>query len=474
MRRSRLLLIASSLVAVASLALAACATATAATGGKPKIVINALFSEYSFPGLTETLLKRGAEFNQAHPQYQVNVQFANYQQLPEDIEMDAMNGQAPTIASYNTSGTESALDTLDKNGKPLWTPVGPAIGGRKQILGVPVVVNDLVSAGARYYSYRGQMFAMPLTLSTLHLYANMTLLKKAGVQTIPRTWDEVTSACAALAKLPSHPASCVAFPNDGKLFLQALAQQGAQLTNNDNGRSGRATTINLDTPALVSYLTWWQQLNKAGYFLNTGKTEDWGGTFNAFGSQQVAFTVSSSFVVPFGEQAAKAGNFELGVGPSPSSSATPGGAWLGGDGMYLAAGLDKATSDGALAFMQYVNQPKNGAEWGEAYGSAPVTNGVYQELKSEGWYQQHPGDQVTVDQLNATTKTPGGEPPLVGRFAEILQSVMRAADDVVTKGADPAQALTRENTFAQELLTDYNEHCLVTGLRPTSCFAVDS
>jgi sn-glycerol 3-phosphate transport system substrate-binding protein len=476
MRRSRLLT-AASLAAIVPLVLAASGTAAGATGpgSGNKIVINALFSQYSnFDGLTEILTKRGAEFEKAHPQYQVNVQFANYQQLPEDVAKDAQNGAVPTIASYNTSGTRFALDTLDKNGKPVFTPVAPAIAGRKSILGEPVVANDLLPAASRYYSYRGQLFAMPLSISTLQLYANMTLLKKAGVQSIPRTYAEVTAACAAIAKLNPAPAHCVGFADEAKLFQQAMTQTGTPLVNNDNGRSNRATTVDLNSPQMVAYATWWQQLNRAGYFLNTGKIEDWAGTFGAFATQQVAFTETSSFVVGIAEQTAKTGGFELGVGPSPSSQASSAGTWLGGDGMYLAAGLDPATRDGALAFMQFLDNPKNGAEWQQVYGSAPVTNGVFHELKAEGFYNQNPGDLVTVQQLKATADDPGGQPALVGAFAGIQESLMRAFDDVVTNNADPVERLNRAESEAQELLTDYNAHCLVTGVVPDYCYALDT
>ncbi len=475
MRRSRLLT-ASSLAAIGSLVLAACSSAAGAPeGDKKKIVVDTLFSVYDFPGLVETLEKRGAEFEKAHPEYKINVRFAYYQRLPEDVEKAALEGKAPAIASYNVSGTQFALDTLDKDGKPLFTPVGKAIGDRKEILGEPVVLDDLVPAGRRYYSYGGELVAMPLSLSTLHLYANMTLLKKAGVQAVPSTWDEITAACAALAKVAAGPDQrCVAFANEGKLPQQALAQQGVPLTDHDNGRSGRATTVDFTSPELVAYARWWQQLYQAGYFLYSGMLEDWPGTFGAFASQQAAFTVTSSFAMGYAEEAAKAAGFELAVAPSPSSRTPYTGAWLGGEGMYLTAGLDDATRDGALAFMQFVNNPKNGAEWHRVYGATPVTNGVFEELKAEGWYKEHPGHLVTVEQINATTDTPGGQAPLVGAFAGVQQALMRAFDDIMEKNADPLERLTRADSIAQELLTDYNDHCLAPGLRHTTCFVLDS
>ncbi|WP_166664440.1 extracellular solute-binding protein [Actinophytocola oryzae] len=456
--------------------LVACSGAVGAPGGghSKKYVINVMFSNYDFPGIVETLTKRAREFEKKHPEYKLNVEFPYYQRLPEDVEKAALNGEAPTIASYNTSATQFAWDTMDANGKPVFTPIGKAIAGRTQILGEKVVVDDLVPAGRNYYSVAGELAAMPLSLSTLHLFANMTMLKAAGVQSVPRTWDEITAACDALAKVATSPEHCIAFANEGKLFQQALAQAGVPLTDNDNGRSGRATTVDLNSPELVGFATWWQRLYQSGYFLYTNKMEDWGGTFDAFAKQQVAFGVTSSFAINWKVDAAKQGNFELGVGPTPSSRAPYSGAWLGGEGMYLAAGLDKKTQDGALAFMNYLNSPKNGAEWHTAYGSSPVTGGVYKELQRQGYYKDHPDHLVTVEQLNAAPTTSGGSSALVGAFAGIQSSLMRAIDDIMEKGADPLARLTRADDISQELLTDYNDHCLVVGLRPTTCYTVDS
>ncbi|MDX3190773.1 extracellular solute-binding protein [Streptomyces sp. MN03-5084-2B] len=473
MRRSRLL-VAASLAAVVSLVLGVSSAVAGAPASGRKIVINTLFSIYDFPGLDTTLIKRGKEFEKAHPQYKVNVKFAYYQRLPEDVEKAALNGETPAIASYNISGTQFALDTLDQNGKPAFTSVSQAIAGRKKILGEQVVVDDLVPAGRRYYSRAGDLFAMPLSLSTLQLYVNKTLLDKAGVKTIPRTYAEMSAACAALKKLPNGPKSCVALANEGKLYMQALAQQGVNFANNDNGRSGRATTVDLNSSALVDYTTWWQQMHRDGNFLYSGQMEDWPGTFGAFASQEVAFTVTSSFAINYGVDAAKAANFEFVVAPSPAKQVPYAGAWLGGEGMYLAAGLDDATRDGALAFMQFVNKPKNGAEWHRVYGASPVTNGAYKELKAEGYYKDHPQHLATVEQIYATTAVPGGQSPLVGGFAGIQQALMRAVDDILEKNADPLERLTRAESIAQELLTDYNDHCVGPGLRPTTCFLLDS
>ncbi|MEK8107748.1 extracellular solute-binding protein [Micromonospora sp. M12] len=111
---------------------------------------------------------------------------------------------------------------------------------------------------------------------------------------LPQTWRDLEAACAKIAKLPDAPPNCVTWPNHNWFFQQAIAQQGGLLTNQDNGRSGRATRVNLDSPQVLSYVAWWQRMHQAGHYRYTGMPEDWGGNFESFVTQQVAFVLDGA------------------------------------------------------------------------------------------------------------------------------------------------------------------------------------
>lgn len=440
-----------------------------------KIVINALFSEYTFPNFLDPIKKRAEEFERLHPEYQINVGSFYFQNLAEEISKAAYEGRPPTMASYYSGATQLARDTLTRDGKPLYTSVEKAIAGRKEILGHPVVLDDVVAAGREFYTIDGSFRAMPLTLSTMHMYTNTTLLRAAGIREVPRTWQEIETACAAIAQLENGPSHAISWANDGKFFQQALIQQGAPLVDADNGRNGRARTVDLTSPEMLAYVMWWYRLHRDGHYLYTGKVEDWAGSAQAFADQQVVFRFSSSFDAPYMVKAAQQGGFDIHIGPTPHNGDRPyGGNWIGGDAMWLADGLDKATEDGALAFMQYLNSPYNAAEWHKVYGSAPVTYPAVELLERTGWYDEHPYHRAVTEQLETMNKEPGSHGPILGHFAQIQHAMMNALEDIMGRGHDPIERFTRAATEAQELLDLYGAVCVGPGPRAAHCLLIDS
>jgi len=438
------------------------------------VVIDAWFSLYPFPGFVETLKKRAEEFERAHPRYRVEVKTTYWQRLPEEVSEAAYQGHPPTLASYYSGAAQLARDTLDRAGRPLFTSVQRAIGGRTEILGEPVVLHDVVAPARAYYTFGGEVTSMPMTLSTMHMYANLTMLRRAGVTQVPRTWAEVDAACKAVANMAGAPPYGIAWANDGKFFQHVLAQQGAVFANGHNGRYGRVTTIDLAGPEMMAFVTWWQRLHREGYYLYTGRVEDWEPTFRAFAEQRVALRFSSSFDARYMVEAAAAAGFDIAVSPVPHNGDRPYvGNWIGGDSIWVADGLDEATRDGALAFTQYLNNPANAAEWHRVYGSSPVTNAAIARLADEGWFARYPHFQVAPYQLNSTAHRPTYQ-AVLGPYAHVQRALMRAVEDLLIHEADPAVRFAEVTAEGQRLVDEYNARCTGPGLRCPTCLHLDS
>jgi sn-glycerol 3-phosphate transport system substrate-binding protein len=441
--------------------------------GRRKIDIDVWLSRYPFPVFLETVRERVDEFEDAHPEYRINVIPSWWQSLPAEASEAAMRGAGPTIAAYYTGATQHARDTVGADGRPLYTSVEKAIAGRTHILGEPVVVDDLVHAARAYCTIDGDMSSMPLSLSTMVMYTNLDLLRAAGIDDVPKTWAEIDAACAKIARLTDGPAHAITWTNDGKLFQQSMCQQGAEFANQHNGRAGRATTVDLTCDGMRAYVDWWHRLHKDGHFLYSGVQEDWQGTFEAFAQQQVAFRLSSSFDTKYSIAAAEDNGFDIAVSPVPHNGDIGYiGNWIGGDSMFLADGLDEATQDGALAFMQYVNNPANAAEWHTAYGSTPVTMASIELLDTNGWFAEHPGHRAASEQLDLTDGP--STQALVGSFAHIQRTMMDAMSEVLDNGADPATSFTGATAKARELLDGYLAHTLDPSKRSPYCLHVDS
>ncbi|MFF5207152.1 extracellular solute-binding protein [Streptosporangium sp. NPDC000396] len=450
-----------------------------------KVVIDVWVADLTFPGYMDRLRRLAEEFDAAHPEYHVNIRGCDFRTLPLEISQAAAQGRPPAVAECYFYITQAARDILKNDGTPLFTSVEKAIGGRKEILGEPVVIDDIIPAVRDYYTYDGDLTSMPSVATTMLLYANADLLRAAGVSEMPRDWDEVEAACGRIAELPDGPSHGITWSNHGLFFQQAIAVQGGLLADHDNGRSGRATSVDLASKEMLAWATWWQRLHQDGHYLYTGKIPDWEGTFKAFATQEVAFRITSSNDLNYMVQAAESGGFGIEVSRFPDNGRAPyGGNALAGTSLWLADGLDEVTRDGALAFLQYMHNPHNAADQHKANSFIPVTNASFALLEEEGWFDKHPYHRVASDQLKtypahrATGGLDAATPPpswgaLFGDFAGVQDVMTRAMGDVLTHGADPVARFTEATAEAQKLLDDYRADCLQAGPRSPDTLRVE-
>jgi sn-glycerol 3-phosphate transport system substrate-binding protein len=424
------------------------------------IPLDIWLNDFPWPGLKDAVKRLIADFGDAHPEYDLNVRFVDYWTMPLEVAKAVQNGNPPAAAEYYYTSTQHARDLRTNDGRLLFGSVEEAIAGRTEILGVPVVIDDIVAAARDYYSYDGALFSMPRNTSTTVLVANKPVLDAAGITELPRTWDEFEAVCAAIAALPDRPEQCSTWPVHGWFFQQALAQQNGLLADHDNGRSGRAEKVNLVSDEMLAYVNWWKRLHTQGYYTYTGSEADWAGAFKAFAAGQAAITLCSSHEANTMLDVGKEAGFEVEVGWLPHNGNVPNaGALIGGDSMFLADNLDQATTDGVLAFMQYLINPVNAANLHKVGDWIPITGASVDLLRQEGWFDRNPHLSAATDQLDATIDTPGSRGALLGDFAGIQHAMDRAMIDVLVSDADPVDRFTEATAEAQRLLDVYYETC---------------
>ncbi|MGP3633019.1 extracellular solute-binding protein [Streptomyces sp. 24-1644] len=427
-----------------------------------RIVLDVWLANYPFPTydgreFLAPLRERAAEFERAHPEYRIDITGHDFWTMPDMVAQAVSEGRAPHVAGYYATDSQLARDARRADGTPLFTSVGAALAGRTEILGEPVVVGDLDATVRDSYSFGGELVSLPLTVTTMLCYANTKLLERAGVTELPRTWEEVVEACEALAGLEGHTGHGITWPNDGWVFQQAIALQNGLLADRDNGRSGPARTVDVASQQMLDWVRWWTLLQEKGHYLYTGGPSDWGGTFEAFVQQRVAFTFDSSKAARELIQAGAQSGFEVAVFPLPRNAKSPyAGQPVSGDSLWLAHGLDKATEDGALALMQYLISPANAADWHRTNGFVPVTGAALDRLEKSGWFEQRPQQRVAGEQLKGSDRSPAALGALLGDFAGINEIITGAMDDVLRNGADPVKAFGEAAVKAQQLLDAYS------------------
>lgn len=403
--------------------------------------------------------ERAAEFNEKHPEYEVIVTpFDSYNTVFEQTALAIEDGNPPEVIHFFEAATQDALDAIDSNGDPIFKSVTEAVAGRTEILGEPIVLDDVVSAATKYYTIEGELYSMPWNTSSTTMFSNMDILTAAGIDEPPTTWAGVEEACAAIAALPDGPDNCITWPNHGWFFEQSLGQAGVNLANNDNGRSARATEVSLNSDAAVEYVQWWSDLEDSGAYVYTGTQRDWGGTAAAFNSQNVAMLIYSSSDTTVITDDASANGFDVRTSFMPyNQDRDYVGNLIGGATLWMTNGLPEASEDGALAFMNFFSNPENAALWHQTTGYIPITNEATSLLESQGWYDESPNSATASEQLDAAADTPASTGALLGNFVAIRDVVTAAVEDILVNDVDPAERMDSAQAEAQTLLDDYNE-----------------
>jgi sn-glycerol 3-phosphate transport system substrate-binding protein len=397
------------------------------------------------------------EFNRRHPRYRVVIEGVNVGTFPREVARAARGGTAPHIAAFSYPYLQEAQDLRDQDGRPLFTSVTKAVGGREEVLGEPVVLGDIVGNVRAYYTFDGDLSSLPRNTSTLLLFSNIDALRAAGIAEPPTTWAEVEATCAALTGRDGARRAGITWPNFGWLFQQSVAQQGGLVADHENGRSGRSEKAHVMSPEMLAYAAWWRDLHRAGHYLYTGKLSDWWGCMEAFAAGDAAMLISTSVEAGPIVQAARNAGFSVQVSSMPyNERAGYAGNLIAGESLWLRGGLDEPTRDGALAFMQFLNNPRNATQiYDHGRTFVPTTEASIDLLASAGWFDRNPHYLPAIDQIRMSPDSPATRGALLGNFLPIQSTYMKAMHDVLVADGDLTARFSQAAAEAQQLLDKY-------------------
>lgn len=429
--------------------------------------------------------QKAAIFNEKFPQYNVVVEGGKaYGELGTQIALAAEQGNLPAIVHYNAESTLIARDSGN------FKSIVDALGDRTEVNGVALNPDDFVQPVSAYYTLDGKFTSMPWNSSSSIMFSNKNILDAAGVEAPPATWAEVEAACEKIMALDTAPTYCFTWPNYGWFFEQWLAQQNANIANNDNGRSGLATEVILNSDAGVAVLTWLKDMYNKGYLYYSGLRDDdsWESVDNAFlPGTEVAMAIYSSSDTAYYTNTGAANGFEVVASNLPYNQDAEGG-WtgniIGGGSLWLVNGLTPEQEDGALTFLFWLNNTENAAEWHQVTGYFPIRQSSVDLLSSDGWYdaivantpsqvwldnpaveaakgsnwfETNPNYIVAAQQIADSQITPATQGVVMGAFPDIRSIVTATIDKVLlTADADPKTELDAATVEATALLEEYN------------------
>ena len=403
------------------------------------------FSDAPRSGWIEDRIAEWNEMNAESGFQVVGERKGSYRETLDAAVLAARQGSAPHLVQLFEVGSQLAVDT------GIFEPIGNVGGG--------IDLSDYIEPVINYYTINGDVNSIPFNSSSPILYINKDLLEAAGLDRdyAPSTYSDVLSACEQIVA-SGIEAKCIGFNLHGWFFEQWMAEQGALLANNGNGRDARATEVNLTSDAAKNIMNWIKELNDNGYYTYTGALEDWDGSDAIFTNQQAVFHITSTADLGNITAASKESGFELGAGMLPIADGVErNGVVIGGASVWLATGHPQEELEAAKDFILYMTNSENMVSWHKLTGYYPVRNSSVEALTAEGWFTADPNYSVAFDQLLNTIPNQATGGALLGTFLE-TRTIIEEAIQKVLNGADVDSTLEEAKRQADARLAEYNSN----------------
>jgi sn-glycerol 3-phosphate transport system substrate-binding protein len=299
-----------------------------------------------------------------------------------------------------------------------------------------------------YYSTaKGEMLSFPFNSSSAIMWYNKDAFKKAGLNpdAPPKTWPELFEAAKKL-RASGHP-TC-GFATAWVTWLnieQFSAWHNVPLGTKSNGMDGFDTEFKFNSPLHVRHLQNLVDLQKDKTFDYAGRTNTGEGRFTS-GECPIMLT-SSAF---YGNVKANA-KFEFGTGMMPyypDVTGAPQNSIIGGASLWVMGGKKADEYKGIAQFFTFLSDTDRQRWLHEVSGYLPITKAAYAGTKASGFYEQNPGRETPLQQLNLKAPTENSAGLRFGNLVQIRdiwaeeieaalsgqKTAQKALDDAVARG----------------------------------------
>ncbi len=361
-------------------------------------------------------------------------------------------------------------------GGPVATLVdsGTLIPAQKCMSAAGFPLSSFQPAVRSFYTVDGEFWPGFTAVSEPLLYYNKALFVKAGLNpdNPPGTLVELKADALKLkAAGVAHPLAMVV----GTGLGQWLNGIGQPVTNNDNGRSGRATKVFFDTPQARQLLTYFQQMNTEGLlapFSNTpGQIDQYLALLNKSSAMLFSTSAAATSIAAFlkgtltssslgsggSSSSASASNLIAAAGPMPGIR-QPGKVEVGGAAFYLVHSGNAAREAAGWDFLRFMLSEPEVVAWHLGSSFLPVVGNAAQSPQIQAfWKNTGAGQMSAVAYHELSDINPADPGPLIGPFNRYTAAENQMWEAVIFSGEPVATALATAQSKIDQALTEYNQ-----------------
>lgn len=430
------------LALILALCMLTCSFAAVAFADEEKI--NLTFWHGFSGSAAEVLQTIVNNFNASQDRIFVDAQYqGSYEESLNKLKASMRTDAGPDMVQIYEAGTRFMVDS------------GFVVPMQQMIEKYGIDISNLEENILSYYTINGQLYSMPMNTSLPICYYNKTVLSQVGYPDGPKSWDDIMKISQAVIdqKLSTWG---IALNNNMWWFELMLLQQGVDLVDQDNGRSGPATrTVFAENELSYQIAEKWLQMYQNGYASNTGFSSSDCRTVFFAGLAPIILDSSSSlrdYINTVGD------NFELEVCalPTLNDGAPNGGVTLGGASLYVINNPDAdAKLDAIAEFINYLISADAQSLLCLNTGYYSVTKTVYDLDAVKENLAKYPQYIKVRDFMRASENMGNGA--IYGVFTEGRNTYKNYFESMILGEITPKECIDNSAHDIDVLISEYNE-----------------
>jgi sn-glycerol 3-phosphate transport system substrate-binding protein len=296
----------------------------------------------------------------------------------------------------------------------------------------------------------------PFNSSTVVMWINQDAFEKAGLDPTkpPATWPEVIAAARAIKEKDAAPIPMMTSWPTWTHFEQFAAIHSVEYATLNDGYAGNDPKLNIDAPPFAANLQRLLDAEKDGIFKYIGRD---GAPSPTFYAGQAGITFDSSGIRG---QLKKTATFKYAAAPlpyDPKIVAAPHNSIIGGAALYALTAPHRTADEykGVATFFAYLGSAAVDSGWSKATGYVPVTQAGLSAIKASGFYDQNPGADVAINQLNRPNGTVYTKGIRLKGMPQIRVIIEAAWEGAIQSGAEATDVLAEAKVKGNAVIASF-------------------
>lgn len=366
----------------------------------------------------EAITELTNKFNESQDEYEVVEQNqGDYETLNQSIMASGVSDDLPTISQATASNIP------DWSSNDLIIPLDDLLAGENFD---QETYDSIIPGFLEGVSYEDQTMALPFSKSVRIMYVNEDILEEYDAE-VPTTFEDVQALGEEMQEAGDERFA-LGLEAGVEMELETMARQnGAEWISDD------LSTVDIGEENATEPMQFIVDGIDAGWARTAGEDGFMSGPFSR---GDIAVYLGSSAGLSHVEPGAEESGINWSTAELPVYNEGEPLTLLAGNDLTVFASASEEEQQGAAAFMNFLLQPENTAEWAIASGYVPVTEAGIEHGSYQTYLEENPNAEAAAAETEYAIAS-----PMFAGSGEYRNAMLEAQDAILIDGADVTETM---------------------------------